>query len=198
MHVDCRMRKIVLASQSPWRKEILARTGIPFLVEKSNYEEDLALPLSPRKLVLEMARGKAEDVAVRHGNAIIIAADTIAAFKGHVIGKPMTPKRAREVLEMLAGNWHEALTGLILIDTKTGKRIEKTIVTKVHMRASSRRDREAYVRSGEPLEVAGAYAIQARAGVFIDEIRGDYWNIVGLPLAATVEALSELGVGVQL
>ena len=98
------MRKIVLASQSPWRKEILARTGIPFLVEKSNYEEDLALPLSPRKLVLEMARGKAEDVAVRHANAIIIAADTIAAYEGHVIGKPITPKRAREVLEMLAGN----------------------------------------------------------------------------------------------
>jgi septum formation protein len=194
MRVDYRMRKVILASQSPWRKEILARTGIPFSIEKSNYEEDLTLPLLPKKLVLEMARGKAEDVALRHRNVIVIAADTIAVFRNHVIGKPITPKRAKEVLAMLAGNWHEAMTGLVVIDTKSGKRIEKTIVTKVHMRQSSRGEREAYVRTGEPLEVAGAYALQSRAGVFVDEIRGDYWNIVGLPLAATVEALSTFGI----
>lgn len=191
------MRKLILASQSPWRRDILARTGIPFTVEKSNYEEDLTLPLPPKKLVLEMARGKAEDVALKHPNAIVIAADTIAAFKGHVIGKPITQKRAREVLTMLAGEWHEAMTGLVLIDTKSGKRIERTIVTKVHMRPADKRVIDGYVRSGEPLEVAGAYAIQSRAGIFVDEIKGDYWNVVGLPLSATVEALREFGVHVR-
>jgi septum formation protein len=191
------MKKIILASQSPWRRDILARTGVAFDIEKSEYEEDLTLPLPPRKLVLEMARGKAEAVALKHPNALVIAADTIAAFKGHIIEKPGTPKRAREVLAMLAGEWHEAMTGLVLIDTKTGKRIERTVVTRVHMRASQKREIDAYVRSGEPLDVAGAYAIQSRAGIFVDEIRGDYWNIVGLPLAVTVEALREFGIAVK-
>lgn len=187
-------RKIVLASQSPWRKDILSRTGLSFVVQKSAFEEDLSLPMPPKKLAIVMARGKAEDVAQHHRDALVIAADTFAVCGGELLGKPHTAARAKKTLAKLSDRWHEAITGLVIIDTKTGKSLERAVVTKVHFRKLSNRDIDAYVKTGEPLQVAAGYAIQARGGFFIDAIRGDFWNIVGLPLSVLVESLSEFGI----
>lgn len=141
-----------------------------------------------------MARGKAEAVAKKHGNAIIIAADTFVIFGKHLLGKPHTPKRAREMLTMLCGKWHEIITGFVILDAKSGKRIEKVVSTRVHLRSVSKKEIGAYVRTKEPLKVAGGYAIQGRAGALIDKIDGDYWNIVGLPLSAVVVELRKFGI----
>ncbi len=189
-----KQKKIVLASQSSWRKDILTRTGLPFIVQKSEFEEDLSLPLAPKKLAIAMARGKAEDVAKHHPDALVIAADTFAVCDGELLGKPHTAARAKKSLAKLSGRWHEALTGMVLIDTKTGKRVERAVVTKVHFRPLKTREIDSYVATGEPLQVAAGYAIQARGGFFIDRIQGDFWNIVGLPLSELILALEEFGI----
>lgn len=190
------MRKIILASQSRWRKIILAKTGLSFQVIASGYEEDLGLKLPPKRLALKMARGKAEAVARKHQNALVIAADTFIIFGTQLLGKPHTPRRAREMLTMLSGKWHEIITGFVILDTETGRRVEKVISTRVHLRKADKKEIDAYVRTGEPLNVAGGYAIQGRAGLLVDKIEGDFWNIVGLPLATLVVALREFGVRV--
>ena len=191
------MRKIILASQSPWRKKILEKTGLPFKVIESGYEEDLGLKLSPKKLALKMARGKAEAVAAKHPNALIIGADTFIIFGKELLGKPHTATRAKEMLRMLSGKWHDIITGFVIVDSKSGRSAEKVISTRVHLRAADREEIDAYVRTGEPLQVAGGYAIQGRAGILVDAIEGDYWNIVGLPLSALVLELKKFGVRPQ-
>lgn len=190
------MRKIVLASASEWRKDILAKTGLPFSVDVSGYDEDLILKLSPQKLAVHIALGKAQAVAKRHSNAIIIGADTFVVFKKQIIGKPHTPQRAHEILTMLCGHWHDIITGFVILDTKTGKRVARAVTTKVHLRRASKQEIARYVLTGEPLKVAGGYAIQGRAGTLIDNIRGDYWSIAGLPLSSVVLALQKFGVEV--
>ncbi|MBI5456486.1 septum formation inhibitor Maf [Candidatus Kaiserbacteria bacterium] len=188
------MRKIILASQSPWRKKILAKTGLKFRVVVSNFEEDLGLKLSPERLAILMARGKAEAVAKKQKDAIIIGADTFIVFGKQYLGKPHTPERAREMLTMLAGKWHRIITGFVILDPKNGKRIEKSVITHVHLRKADKKEIDAYVKTGEPLQVAGGYAIQGRAGALIDKIEGDYWNIVGLPLSDLVVALRKFNI----
>ncbi len=188
------MRNIILASQSAWRKEIFAKTRLPFTTEQSHFEEDLSLPLPQQALAKKMALGKALDVASRHLDAIIIAADTFAVLGKHRLGKPHTPKRARETLTLLSGKWHTAITGLAIIDTRTNKRIIKAIETKVHFRRLSKHEIDAYIRTGEPLGVAGAYAIQSGGALLVDKIEGDFWNIVGLPIATVVGELQKFGI----
>jgi septum formation protein len=191
------MQKIILASESSWRKIILEKTGLPFTVVKSGYAEDMNLKLPPEKLALAMAKGKADAVAQKFPNALIIAADTFIISGKTLLGKPRTPERAKEMLTLLAGKWHRIITGFVILDAKTGKRTQKTILTRVHLRKASAQEIDAYVRTGEPLNVAGGYAIQGRAGALIDKIEGDYWNIVGLPLSALVVELKKFGVHVQ-
>ena len=193
-HVDCGVKKIILASQSPWRKDILSKTGIPFSVEESGYEEDMSLKIPPRELAKRLALGKAEMVATRRPDALVIAADTFVVFGRHIIGKPHTPKRAREVLTMLSGKWHTIITGFAVIDGGSGKRVVRSVETRVHLRKADAKEIAAYVKTGEPLKVAGGYAIQGRAGALIDKIEGDYWNIVGLPLSAIVLELKKFGI----
>ncbi len=190
------MRKIILASQSPWRKKILAKTGLPFKVVVSNFEEDLGLKLSPKKLAIKMARGKAEAVAKRHKDAIIIGADTFIIFGKELLGKPHTAARAKQMLTKLSGKWHDIITGFVILDSKSGRSVEKVVSTRVHLRKADAEEIDAYVKTGEPLQVAGGYAIQGRAGALIDKIEGDYWNIVGLPLSNLVVALRKFGVKV--
>lgn len=180
------MRKIILASQSPWRKKILAKTGLKFKVVVSNFEEDLGLKLPPKKLAIKMARGKAEAVAKRYPDALIIGADTFIIFGKELLGKPHTAVRAKEMLSRLSGKWHNIITGFVILDSKTERSIERVVSTRVHLRKASAQEIAAYVKTGEPLQVAGGYAIQGRAGALIDRIEGDYWNIVGLPLSDLV------------
>ena len=191
------MRKIVLASASKWRRDILAKTGLKFGVEKSAYAEDLTLELPPRALAKKLALGKALDVAAWHTNAIVIGADTFVYFRGKVIGKPQTGARARKTLGMLSGKTHSIFTGFAIVDSRTGKHLSRAVETRVHFRKLAAREIDSYVKSGEPLYVAGGYAIQGRAGMFIDGIEGDYWNVAGLPLAELVQSLKKFNVKVK-
>ncbi|OGG55986.1 septum formation protein Maf [Candidatus Kaiserbacteria bacterium RIFCSPHIGHO2_02_FULL_55_20] len=188
------MRKIILASVSPWRKKILSTTGIPFTVEESGYKEDMRIPLAPRVLARHLALGKAKTAAARHADAIVIGADTFVVYRGALLGKPHTPKRAALMLEMLSGKTHTILTGFAVVDSKTGKHISKTVGTRVKFRKLSPQEISWYVKTGEPLKAAGAYVIQGKGAALIERTTGDHNNIAGLPLSAVLEALKKFGV----
>ncbi|HCM43341.1 MAG: septum formation protein Maf [Candidatus Kaiserbacteria bacterium GW2011_GWC2_49_12] len=190
------MRKIILASASPWRKELLKRAGISFLVEVSGYDEDMRKRISPKTLARNLALEKARAVAVRHSNALIVAADTLAIFRGRVIGKPTNLSEAKKILGQLSGNCHSLITGFAIVDTGTGKIVTRAMETKVWFRKLSRREIDRYVKTREPLTVAGGYAIQGGGSSFANRIDGDFYNIVGLPLAVVVEELRKFGVGI--
>ncbi len=182
------MKKIILASQSPRRKDLLKQIGLEFEIDPSSYEEDMTLKMEPKKLAEFLSLGKAKDVAQRYKDSIIISADTIVAVDGEVFGKPKTPERAKYMLQKLSSRDHSVITGFTIIDTKTNKQISKSIETKVYFRDISDEEIDAYIATGEPLEFAGAYAIQHLGGLFVEKIEGDYFNILGLPiLPITIE-----------
>lgn len=190
------MRKIILASASPRRKEILKITGLDFTVRTSEYEEEHNLSLKPRELARFLSRKKAEAVAHEYNNAIIIAADTFIVFKDRLLGKPHTEKEAEKMLRMLSGKVHSVITGFTIIDKDSAEKISRSVETKVHFK--NLRDEEiiAYVRSKEPLDKAGAYAIQGLGALLIKKIDGDFFNVMGLPLYALGESLKKFGVNV--
>lgn len=190
------MKKIILASASPRRKEILGITGLKFSVCVSEYEEDLSLKLNPRELARFLSRKKAETVARKYKDTIIIAADTFIVFKNKLLGKPHVDREAEKMLKILNGRAHSVITGFTIIDTGSGKTLSRSVETKVYFKKLSLEEIRAYVRSKEPLDKAGAYAIQGLGAVFIEKIEGDYFNVVGLPLCALVECLREFGVNV--
>ncbi len=187
-------RKIILASTSPRRRELLESTGVVFEVEAGNYEEDMTLPLPPRDLAMFLSRGKAESVAASHPDAIIIAADTFIAHEGAVLGKPHTEDRAREMLRMLSGKAHTVVTGFTIIDTSDGKTVSDAIESTVYFKVLQDQEIDEYIATGEPLERAGAYAIQGIGKKFIEKYEGDYASIIGLPVGAVVAVLKEWGV----
>ncbi len=188
------MRKIILASVSPWRKDILEKSRIPFTVEASDYEEDLSLAVSAQELVETLATGKAEAVAIKHENAIVIGADTVAEVDGEVIGKPYTAEKAISVLARLSGRTHNVHTGYCIIDSKTGERRSGVVTTKVTFRELPLEEIHAYVATGQPLNAGGAYTLQSGAAGFVSRIDGDFYSVIGLPLSTILEKLQELDV----
>ncbi len=192
------MKKIILASASPRRQALLAQLGLSFEVDPSHFEEGLNLSLEPHALAREIANRKAEVIAKKYRNAIIIAADTFGLLEGRIIGKPRTESEAREMLGSLNGKAHLVITGFTIIDTGTGKKVSRSEETRVYIRRLSREEIEAYVRTGEPLDKAGAYAIQGLGAVLIARLEGDCFNVMGLPLGALSESLKEFGVDVLL
>lgn len=188
------MKDIILASASPRRKEILDMTGLQFTVCAMDYEEDINLSLRPRELARFLSLKKAEAIAHRYNNAIIIAADTFIVFRGKRIGKPCSAKDARTILTLLNGKSHSVITGYTIFDTGTGKKISRSVETKVWFKKMTAREINAYVSTGESFDKAGAYAIQGRGAVFIKKIEGDFFNVVGLPLSSLTESLREFGV----
>lgn len=185
------MKKIILASGSPNRKKILMDAGIDFEVDPSNYEEDMTLPMNPHDLVIHLSHGKASDVATRHKSGLVLGADSIIVYEDKRLGKPHTPERAVEMLKMLSGKEHEALTGFTIIDTENGKTISKAVATKVLFKDLSDQEIKEYVATGEPLERAGAYAIQLGGKKFVDKIEGSKTNVAGLPIEELLEILKE-------
>ncbi|MBU3934863.1 septum formation inhibitor Maf [Patescibacteria group bacterium] len=190
------MKQIILASQSPRRKQLLEQIGLEFEIDPSNYEEDMTLKMEPKKLAEFLSLGKAKDVAERHKDTIIISADTIVAVDNEVFGKPKTPERAKYMLEKLSGRAHSVITGFTIIDTETNKQISKSIETKVYFKDLSEQEIDLYIATSEPLDKGGAYAIQGLAALFVEKIEGDYFNIVGLPILALTTELKNLGVNI--
>jgi len=186
--------KLILASASPRRAEILRNAGIPFSVLSSAVDETPVPAESPQDLVRRLALAKAELVAARAvGPAIVIAADTIVALEGTILGKPRTSEDARQMLAKLSGRTHTVMTGISLIRLPDIESREFIETTQVHFASISKEEITKYLSSGEPFDKAGAYAIQGLGGRFIPRIDGCYFNIVGLPLARLCKELTELG-----
>jgi len=186
--------KLILASGSPRRAEILQSAGFPFTVMSSAVDETPIPGESALEIVKRLAFAKAELVAARAvGPAIVIAADTVVVLDNTIFGKPRTTEDARQMLEKLAGRTHTVTTGVALIRLPDVERREFQETTHVQFSALDDEEITRYLASGEPFDKAGAYAIQGRAGRYILRIEGCYYNVVGLPLARLCTALAELG-----
>ena len=190
------IRTIVLASGSSRRWEILEKTGLKFKVDVSNYEEKLDPGLKPHDLVRFLSSEKARHVMCRYRNAIVIAADTVVVLQGRLFGKPRNEEQAKEMLKMLSGKAHSVITGFTIIDTATAKELTRSVESKVFFKRLSVNEIGAYVRSGEPLDKAGAYAVQGLGAVLIKRIEGDFFNVMGLPLYALTRSLKTFGIKV--
>lgn len=190
------MRKIILASTSPRRRELLAKTGLRFSVVPSNYEEDMTLKLPPKELAKILSMGKAEAVAKKYKNAIVTGADTFVAYNNRLLGKPHTPEKAKVMLKQLSGKVNSVITGFSIIDTKTDRRVSRATECKVYLRNMTDREINAYVKTGEPLDKAGAYAVQERGSVFVRKTEGDFLTIMGLPVYELMQELKKFGIEV--
>jgi septum formation protein len=186
-------QKIILASTSPRRKALLAKIIKGFRIIPSNYEEDMTLKLDSKELAKTLSYGKAAEVAKRE-EGIIIGSDTFISFNNEKLGKPHTPKRAREMLKKLSGKTHEIYTGIAIINTETKKEIIDYEITKITFKKLTEKEIQDYIKTGEPLDKAGAYALQGLAKKFIEKIEGSRTAAIGLPLEKLKEKLNEMGV----
>ncbi|MBS3898004.1 MAG: septum formation inhibitor Maf [Dethiobacter sp.] len=187
------MRKLVLASASPRRAELLRQLGLTFVVSASGIREENE-EQDPAQLVKLLAISKARAVAAKFPDGVIIAADTVVCLDGELLGKPRDASDAARMLASLSGRRHEVLTGVAVLRQPDGllcSHVEKTAVT---MREISRAEIAWYVAGGEPYDKAGGYGIQGRAAVFVDKLEGCYFNVVGLPLSALCRLLAIVGV----
>jgi septum formation protein len=187
-------KKLILASASPRRRQLLEQIGLIFQVMPSGVDEDDddIVGRDPLANVQAIALRKARDVADRIENGIVIGADTQILADGEILGKPEGAADAVRMLSKLSGRVHRVITGVALVDAATGSEetwVETTLVT---FRELTEGEISAYVKTGEPMGKAGAYGIQGRAAAFVERIEGCYFNVVGLPLAKLAQKLKEL------
>ncbi len=191
------MYPIILASGSPRRKEILSQVGIPFTVQPSNKEEITTATL-PSDFVMNLSELKAEDIASKQANpCMVIGADTIVALEGTILGKPKDEAEAYTMLKQLSGRSHEVYTGVTVIVMGEQKVTHKTTfyeMAKVFLASMSDEEIHAYIESKEPKDKAGAYAIQGRFACYVERIEGDYYTIVGLPIAHLYKVIKQMNV----
>lgn len=193
--------KIILASASPRRDQLLQQVGISCTIQPSQVEETITKE-KPWEVVEELSFQKAMDVAARcllessktaREEIVVIGADTIVAIDGEILGKPKDAQEAKEMLGRLQGKEHQVYTGVTLVIGKELRRISFHEETKVSLYPMSMEEVEAYVATGEPMDKAGAYGIQGKSAVYIEKIQGDYNNVVGLPLARLYQEAKKLG-----
>ncbi|MEP6902715.1 MAG: Maf family protein [Actinomycetota bacterium] len=194
-----KLPKLILASGSPRRAEILTSVGWEFTKDSADIDETELLGESPEDYVQRLAREKAATVAQRHTGAIILGADTTVVIDNQIIGKPADLADAKRMLTLLSGNWHEVLTGVAIVEVQSPKskaQSPKSVVgiqrTRVKFVEMSEEEIEFLACSGEPLDKAGAYAVQAQAALFIEAVEGDYWNVVGLPVSLVYRLMQNL------
>jgi septum formation protein len=187
---------IVLASNSPRRKELLQQIGVDFRIDPADVDERVLPGESPEGYAERVALDKARVAAARAGSGIVIAADTIVVLDDEILGKPADAVDAERMLMMLSGKVHRVITGLAVMDAATGRALTRASITRVWFRSLTPRDIISYVATGEPLDKAGAYGIQERGALLVDKIDGCYFNVVGLPLSLLGEVLSTFGVDV--
>ena len=173
--------KIILASQSPRRWELLARLGLPFSAQAPDIDETMEPGEDPAREVARVSRAKAMAVEAAPEDGVS-AADTIVVCNGRVLGKPGTPEQAQQMLKLLSGRDHQVMTGLTVRRGATV--LTETEVSRIFFRPLQEEEIAAYVATGEPLDKAGAYGIQGVAALFITRLEGDFYNVMGLPLCA--------------
>ena len=184
---------LVLASRSPRRAEILRAVGWPFEVVEANIDESRADNESAITYVKRLAHTKAVTVANQFYGRVVLGADTVVVVVGgQILGQPRHHEEARRMLRLLSGVWHEVLTGVALVRTGHGEAIVEHQTTRVRFADLSAEEIDWYVGTGEPMDKAGAYAVQGKAAPFIREIQGDYFNIVGLPISLVYELLQRI------
>lgn len=189
-------QKIILASTSPRRQELLRQIGLNFEVIPSSFEEDMTQKISNINLAKTLAYGKAKNVADKIKNGIVIGSDTFIVFDGKRIGKPKNKEVAQKSLQMISGKWVSIYSGIAVIDTKNKRELTDYEITKVKIKSLTKKEIANYIATGEPLDKAGAFAIQGRGAVFIEKINGCYSNVVGLPLYKLYTNLQKFGINV--
>ncbi len=185
--------RLILASKSPRRSELLRQLGLEFEVVPSGLKEEFVRGESPQEHVTRLAQAKAEDVANRYPEHWVIAADTIVYIGGSILGKPDNRQEALEMLCCLSGQEHGVLTGFSVCHLRKGRTDKEAVQTAVRMKNLTSAEMEWYVRTGEPFDKAGGYAIQGAGSFMIESIRGSYTNVVGLPLCELIQMLNRLG-----
>ena len=187
--------KIILASQSPRRRELLERMGITeFEVIPAQGEEIATRTLGPGRLVEELSRRKCAEVSAVHPDALVIAADTVVSINNRVLGKPHSEEEAGRMLRTLSGRLHMVYTGVTVCFQ--GKTVTESESTSVRFRTLTDADIIRYVATGEPMDKAGAYGIQGYGCVLVEGISGDYYNVMGLPVCRLARMLAGFGVDV--
>jgi septum formation protein len=183
---------LILASQSPRRKLLLKQIGLRFVVRPSAVREDLWYHESPEHNAKRIALSKAAEVSSKFKRGIVIGADTIVVLGKTILGKPRTKSEAKTMLKKLSGRMHTVFTAFALIDVATKRRVVRIEKTKVWFRVLTNREIESYVRSGSPMDKAGAYGIQDDYGaVFVKRVEGCFYNVVGFPLTSFYQTLEE-------
>lgn len=174
---------VILASQSPRRRELMALMGIPFEVCGADVDE--RCEGAPETRVALLARRKAAKIHHLFPGRVILSADTLVAGKDGIFGKPKDGEDAARMLRSLSGGWHEVFTGVCLIDGRDGRERERVEADRTRVLFSPLDDRliQAYISTGEPMDKAGAYGIQGRGGMFVESLEGSYSNVVGFPMA---------------
>ena len=196
------MSKIILASASTRRKELLAKAGISFTVIPAAGEEKRTSE-NPGEAVQQLARDKAEWVAQSlaecEEGTLVIGSDTIVVFENRILGKPKDRRDAAETLEKLQGNTHQVYTGVTVLERKAGKWVEHTFFesTDVTFYPVSREEIQNYIATGEPMDKAGSYGIQGLFGIYVKGICGDYNNVVGLPVARLFHEMKKSGINLR-
>ncbi len=190
-------KRLILASGSPRRRELLRNAGFTFEVIPPEVAEDNPGNEAPAKLVERLALDKAEAVAGRfrrQDNVVVLGADTVVVVvDSTLLGKPASPAEARQMLQRLSGRTHEVITGVALVEPETARRTVAHETTRVFFRPLEPQEMEDYVATGEPLDKAGAYAIQGGASRFVTRVEGCYFNVMGLPVALVDRLLRECG-----
>ena len=184
------MPDLILASASPRRRELLSLMGLTFLIDAPDVDEHTVL--GAREAVQELSRRKALAAAGHHPGEIVLAADTLVALNDVPFGKPQDEEDAARMLRSLSDVWHQVYTGVCVVSRK-GEVFSGLDTSEVHFQAMTEGEIRAYIRSGEPMDKAGAYALQGMGGMFISEVRGTPSGIIGLPLPLTRELLARCG-----
>lgn len=188
--IKMQKRKIVLASKSPRRRELLSTFVSDFEIIADNSQEVIEPDITPEEAVKRLALQKAKNVAAKaEADAVVIAADTIVFIDGKILGKPADEEEASRMLHQLSGREHHVCTGIAVIDNQSGAEACNFERTVVYFKPLSEAEIEKYIKTGEPMDKAGAYGIQGIGSVFVEGIRGDYFNVVGFPMCALSKLL---------
>lgn len=187
------MVKLILASNSPRRHDLLKQVEIDYVAEPAQVEEVIEDGLSPEETVKSLAWQKANAVAQNHDSGLVLGADTMVILEGELLGKPKTPEHAAQMLAQLSGKRHYVLTGVVLIDAQSKRTLTAVEKTYVTMGVISPQEIAWYVNTKEPFDKAGSYATQGLAARFVERIEGCYNNVLGLPIYRVVQMLKEMG-----
>ena len=186
------MKELILASASPRRAALLEIVGIPLRIVESRISERGELPAEPAAFAVTLSERKARQVAEQVKGGPVLGADTIVVLDGTILGKPRNASHAEQMLHWLSGRPHEVITGLTLISADGGEQISAHESTRVFFRTLNAEEISEYVRTGEPMDKAGAYGIQGKGALLVERIEGCYYNVVGLPLVRLMKMLKAL------